>query len=132
MELDPETCYRAVLARDARLDGRVFTAVLTTGIYCRPSCPSRTPLRRNVRFYPSAAAAVAAGFRACRRCRPESLPGSRDWDHRGDLVARALRLVAAGEVDEHGVAGLAARLAVSERHLPRPPVAEGGVRPPAR
>src|SRR6476620_346101 len=126
---DQETWYRAVQARDARVDGQVFTAVLTTGIYCRPSCPSRTPLRHNVRFYPSAAAAVAAGFRACRRCRPDALPGSREWDHRGDLVARALRLVAAGEVDEHGVGGLAARLSVSERHLHRSLVAEVGVGP---
>ncbi len=127
--VDEETWYRAVLARDGRFDGHVFTAVLTTGIYCRPSCPSRTPLQQNVRFYPSAAAAVAAGFRACRRCRPDALPGSRDWDHRGDLVARALRLVAAGEVDEHGVAGLAGRLSVSQRHLHRSLVAEVGVGP---
>src|SRR5262249_22829987 len=105
--VEQDTWDRAVEARAARFDGQVFTAVLTTGIYCRPSCPSRTPLRRNVRFYPSAAAAVAAGFRACRRCRPDALPGSRAWDHRGDLVARALRLIAAGEVDEHGVSGLA-------------------------
>jgi AraC family transcriptional regulator, regulatory protein of adaptative response / DNA-3-methyladenine glycosylase II len=126
---DDDTSYRAVLARDARFDGHVYTAVLTTGIYCRPSCPSRTPLRRNVRFYPSAAAAVAAGFRACKRCRPDALPGSRAWDHRGDLVARALRLIAAGEIDEHGVAGLARRLSVSERHLNRSLVAEVGVGP---
>ncbi|MGZ4649786.1 MAG: AlkA N-terminal domain-containing protein [Kineosporiaceae bacterium] len=129
MRTDDETSYRAVEARDARFDGHVFTAVLTTGIYCRPSCPSRTPLRRNVRFYPSAAAAVAAGFRACKRCRPDALPGSRAWDHRGDLVARALRLIAAGEVDEHGVSGLAQRLSVSERHLHRSLVAEVGVGP---
>ena len=126
---DQDTWYRAVEARDGRFDGQVFTAVLTTGIYCRPSCPSRTPLRQNVRFYPSAAAAVAAGFRACRRCRPDALPGSRAWDHRGDLVARALRLIAAGEVDEHGVSGLADRLSVSERHLHRSLVAEVGVGP---
>jgi len=129
MEPDADTSYRAVVARDARFDGRVFTAVLTTGIYCRPSCPSRLPLRPNVRFYSSAAAAVASGFRACKRCRPDALPGSRAWDHRGDLVARALRLIAAGEVDEHGVAGLARRLAVSERHLHRSVVAEVGVGP---
>ncbi len=127
--VEEDTWYRAVQARDGRFDGRVFTAVLTTGIYCRPSCPSRTPLRQNVRFYPNAAAAVAAGFRACRRCRPDALPGSRAWDHRGDLVARALRLIAAGEVDEHGVAGLADRLSVSERHLHRILVAEVGVGP---
>ncbi|MFI5100806.1 MAG: bifunctional transcriptional activator/DNA repair enzyme AdaA, partial [Actinomycetes bacterium] len=127
--VEEDTWYRAVQARDGRFDGRVFTAVLTTGIYCRPSCPSRTPLRQNVRFYPNAAAAVAAGFRACRRCRPDALPGSRAWDHRGDLVARALRLIAAGEVDGHGVAGLAGRLSVSERHLHRILVAEVGVGP---
>lgn len=126
---DVATCYRAVEARDARFDGRVFTAVLTTGIYCRPSCPSRTPLAANVRFYPNAAACAAAGFRACKRCRPDALPGSRAWDHRGDLVARALRLIAAGEIDEHGVRGLADRLAVSERHLHRSLVAEVGVGP---
>jgi AraC family transcriptional regulator, regulatory protein of adaptative response / DNA-3-methyladenine glycosylase II len=129
MHLDLEACHRAVAARDGRFDGHVFTAVLTTGIYCRPSCPSRTPLAANVRFYPSAAAAVAAGFRACRRCRPDALPGSRAWDHRGDLVARALRMVAAGEVDEHGVSGVASRLAVSERHLHRILRAEVGVGP---
>lgn len=126
---DADRCYRAVVARDARFDGRVFTAVRTTGIYCRPSCPSRTPRPENVRFYPSPAAAVAAGFRACRRCRPDALPGSRAWDHRGDLVARALRLIADGAVDEQGVAGLARRLAVSERHLHRMLVAEVGVGP---
>jgi len=127
LHADRDMCLRAVAARDARFDGRVFTAVLTTGIYCRPSCPSRTPMAANVRFYPSAAAAVAAGFRACKRCRPDALPGSRDWDHRGDLVARALRLIAGGEVDDRGVAGLAGRLAVSERHLARSLVAEVGV-----
>ncbi len=129
MEPDPDTCYRAVVARDSRFDGRVFTAVTTTGIYCRPSCPSRLPLRHNVRFYSSAAAAAASGFRACKRCRPDALPGSRAWDHRGDLVARALRLIAAGEIDERGVAGLASRLSVSERHLHRSVVAEVGVGP---
>ena len=127
MHRDFDSCYRAVSSRDACFDGRVFTAVLTTGIYCRPSCPARTPLPENVRFYPSAAAAVAAGFRACKRCRPDALPGSREWDHRSDLVARALRLIAAGEVDERGIPGLAARLAVSERHLHRLLTAEVGV-----
>ena len=90
--VDEDTWYRAVAGARRALRRPVFTAVLTTGIYCRPSCPSRTPLRQNVRFYPTPAAAVAAGFRACRRCRPDALPGSRAWDHRGDLVARALRL----------------------------------------
>ncbi len=129
MLTDQDSCYRVVQARDSRFDGVIYTAVLTTGIYCRPSCPSRLPLRMNVRFFGSAAAAVAAGFRACRRCRPDSLPGSRAWDHRGDLVARALRLIADGAVDEQGVAGLAARLSVSERHLHRSVVAEVGVGP---
>ena len=127
--MDADTSYRAVEARDSRFDGQVFTAVLSTGIYCRPSCPSRLPLRRNVRFYTSAAAASAGGFRACKRCRPDALPGSRAWDHRGDLVARALRLIAAGEVDERGVSGLAARLSVSERHVHRSLIAEVGVGP---
>ncbi len=128
---DVETLYRAVTARDRRLDGRFVFAVTSTGIYCRPSCPARTPKRENIRYYPVPAAAVAAGFRACRRCRPDAVPGSRDWDHRGDLVARALRLVAAGTVDDDGVSGLARRLAVSERHLHRSLVAELGVGPQA-
>jgi len=128
---DTDTLYRAVTARDRRLDGRFVFAVTSTGIYCRPSCPARTPRRENVRYYPVPAAAVAAGFRACRRCRPDAVPGSRDWDHRGDLVARALRLVASGAVDDEGVAGLARRLSVSERHLHRSLVAELGVGPQA-
>jgi AraC family transcriptional regulator of adaptative response / DNA-3-methyladenine glycosylase II len=128
---DADSLYRAVTARDRRLDGRFVFAVTSTGIYCRPSCPARTPRRENVRYYPVPAAAVAAGFRACRRCRPDAVPGSRDWDHRGDLVARALRLVASGAVDDEGVAGLARRLSVSERHLHRSLVAELGVGPQA-
>src|SRR4051794_8884046 len=124
---DFETAYRAVQARDPRFDGRLYLGVTSTGIYCRPSCPARTPKPENVRFYATAAAAVAAGFRACKRCRPDALPGSRAWDHRGDLVGRALRLVADGTVDEGGVAGLAAQLHVSERHLHRSLVAEVGV-----
>ncbi len=126
---DATTLYRAVSGRDPRFDGRFVFAVTSTGIYCRPSCPARTPRPENVRFYPVPAAAVAAGFRACRRCRPDAVPGSREWDHRGDLAARALRLVADGAVDDEGVAGLARRLAVSERHLHRTLVAELGVGP---
>src|SRR5437588_6296769 len=99
---DFDGCYRAVSSRDTRFDGRFVTAVRTTGIYCRPSCPAQTPRRENVRFYRCAAAAVAAGFRACKRCRPEAAPGSREWDARGDLAARALRAIAAGAVDEGG------------------------------
>jgi AraC family transcriptional regulator of adaptative response / DNA-3-methyladenine glycosylase II len=130
MHEDFDGCYRAVASRDARFDGRFVTAVRTTGIYCRPSCPAQTPRRENVDFYPSAAAAVAAGFRACKRCRPEAAPGTRDWDTRGDLAARALRAIAAGAIDgEGGVPELARSLNVSERHLHRVLVAEVGVGP---
>ncbi|MQA95990.1 MAG: helix-turn-helix domain-containing protein [Streptosporangiales bacterium] len=118
-------------ARDARFDGRFFTGVTSTGIYCRPICPARTPARRNVRFYAHAAAAESAGFRACRRCRPEAGPGTPQWDFRGDLVGRALRLIADGVADEGGVVALARRLAVTERHLHRLFVAELGVGPQA-
>lgn len=124
--LDPDACYRAASGRDPRWDGRFYLAVVTTGIYCRPSCPARTPLPQNCRFYPSAAAAVAAGFRSCKRCRPHALPGSRHWDARGDLAARAVRQIRDGAVDDAGVAGLAARLSVSERHLHRVLLAEVG------
>lgn len=127
--LDFDSCYRAVSARDARFDGRFFTGVTSTGIYCRPICPARTPAQRNVRFYPDAAAAEAAGFRPCKRCRPEASPGSPDWDVRGDLVARGLRLIDEGLVDEDGVTGLARRLAVTERHLHRLFMAELGAAP---
>jgi AraC family transcriptional regulator of adaptative response / DNA-3-methyladenine glycosylase II len=124
---DADACYRVVSSRDPRWDGRLYLGVLSTGVYCRPSCPARTPRVENCRFYPSAAAAVAAGFRACRRCRPDALPGTREDDHRADLAARALRLIRDGEVDAGGVAGLAGRLHVSERHLHRVLVAEVGV-----
>ncbi|MET0763989.1 MAG: AlkA N-terminal domain-containing protein [Blastococcus sp.] len=127
--LDPERCYRAVAGRDARFDGWFFTAVHTTGIYCRPSCPARTPLARNVSFFTTAAAAQGAGFRACRRCRPDAVPGSPEWDVRADVVARAMRLIADGEVERSGVPGLAAHLGYSERQLHRLLVAELGVGP---
>lgn len=126
---DFEGCYRAAESRDKRFDGRFVIAVRTTGVYCRPSCPAQTPRRRNVGFYPVAAAAQAAGFRACKRCRPQAAPGSRDWDVRADLASRALRLIADGVVDDAGVGGLAQRLAVSERHLHRLLVAEVGASP---
>ncbi len=126
---DFDLCYRAISSRDARFDGRFFTAVTSTGIYCRPICPATTPQERNVQFYPCAAAAEAAGFRACRRCHPEASPGSPDWNVRADLVARALRLIAEGVVDSEGIAGLARHLAVSERHLHRELLAEVGVGP---
>lgn len=126
---DFEQCYRAVRGRDARFDGRFVTAVLTTGIFCRPSCPAQTPRPANVRFYPVPAAAQAAGFRACKRCRPDSTPGSPEWDVRADLAGRALRLIGEGVVDDAGVSGLAGRLAVSERHLHRLLTAEVGAGP---
>ncbi|GHO56920.1 DNA-3-methyladenine glycosylase 2 [Ktedonobacter robiniae] len=129
LHTDFDLCYRAVCSRDPRFDGRFYTAVTSTGIYCRPICPARTPQARNIRFFSSAAAAEAAGFRACRRCHPESSPGSSDWNVRADLVARALRLIAAGLVDSEGVSGLAQRLAVSERHIHRELTAEVGVGP---
>jgi AraC family transcriptional regulator of adaptative response / DNA-3-methyladenine glycosylase II len=116
---DFDRCYRAVQSRDARFDGWFVTAVLTTGIYCRPSCPVRLPLARNVRFYPTAAAAQRAGFRACRRCLPDASPGSPLWNIRADVVARAMRLIADGTVDREGVSGLAARLAYTTRQLER-------------
>ena len=124
-----ESRYKAILSRDPRFDGRFITAVTTTRIYCRPICPSQTPRPENVRFYPCPAAAEAAGFRACRRCRPEANPGSPEWDIRADLAARALRLIADGAIDEGGVGGLAKRLAVSSRHLHRELTAAVGVGP---
>jgi AraC family transcriptional regulator of adaptative response / DNA-3-methyladenine glycosylase II len=131
MTLDPDTCYRAMVARDPRFDGRFFTGVTSTGIYCRPICPARIPARGNMRFFAHAATAEAAGFRACRRCRPEASPGSPEWNVRADLAARAVRLIADGYVDSHGIGGLAARLAVTQRHLHRLLVAELGAGPQA-
>src|SRR4051794_17311769 len=129
MLLDHDACYRAVSSRDSRFDGRFFTAVRTTGIYCRPICPARTPLQRNVEFYPHAAAAEAAGYRSCLRCRPEAAPGSRAWDHAGDIVGRGLRLIADGIVDSAGISGLASSLGLSERQLHRLFVQRLGVGP---
>ncbi|MFJ6214069.1 AlkA N-terminal domain-containing protein [Streptomyces sp. NPDC092296] len=124
-----DTRYRAVNSRDARFDGVFFTAVATTRIYCRPSCPAVTPKRANVSFYPSAAAAQAAGYRACRRCRPDAVPGSPQWNVRADLVGRAMRLIGDGVVDREGVTGLAERLGYSSRQLGRQLVAELGAGP---
>lgn len=121
--------YEAVRGRDPRFDGVFYTAVLTTGIYCRPSCPATTPKRENVRFYPSAAAAQAAGFRACRRCRPDAVPGSAEWNLRADVIGRAMRLINDGVIDREGVSGLAARLGYSERQVQRHLVAELGAGP---
>lgn len=131
MTYDFDTCYRAVSSKDARFDGMFVTAVTSTGIYCRPSCPAITPKRTNVRFFPTAAAAQAAGFRACKRCRPDASPGSPEWNVRADIVARGMRLIADGVVDRDGVAGLARRLHVSERHVHRLLIAEVGAGPQA-
>jgi AraC family transcriptional regulator, regulatory protein of adaptative response / DNA-3-methyladenine glycosylase II len=126
---DFDRCYRAVQSKDARFDGWFVTAVVSTGIYCRPSCPARSPYARNVRFYPTAAAAQRAGFRACKRCRPDASPGSPEWNTRGDVVARAMRLIADGEVDRVGVTGLAARVGYTPRQLERLLQAEVGAGP---
>ena len=127
--LDPYHCYAAVQSRDTRFDGWFVTAVRTTGIYCRPSCPAITPRRRNVEFYPGAASAQQRGFRACKRCRPDAAPGSPEWNVRQDVVARAMRLIADGLVEREGVAGLARRLGYSERHLNRLMTEELGAGP---
>ena len=129
MHEDVDRCLRAVQSKDARFDGWFFTAVLTTGIYCRPSCPVVPPKVENMRFYPSAAAAQQAGFRACKRCRPDASPGSPEWNQRADLVARAMRLIADGVVDSEGVPGLAARLGYSVRQVQRQLIAELGAGP---
>jgi AraC family transcriptional regulator of adaptative response / DNA-3-methyladenine glycosylase II len=126
---DFERCYRAVSSRDARFDGWFVTAVVTTGIYCRPSCPVPPPKAHNVRFFPTAAAAQHAGFRACKRCRPDATPGSPEWNMRADIVARAMRLIADGVVDREGVGGLTRRLGYSERQLERHLLAEVGAGP---
>jgi AraC family transcriptional regulator, regulatory protein of adaptative response / DNA-3-methyladenine glycosylase II len=129
MHEDFERCARAVRSKDARFDGWFFTAVATTGIYCRPSCPAVTPRPQNMVFYPSAAAAQQAGFRACKRCRPDASPGSPEWNVRADLTGRAMRLIADGVIDTHGVPGLAARLGYSVRQLERQLRAELGAGP---
>lgn len=119
MTLDPDICYRAVASRDARFDGRFFTGVTSTGIYCRPVCPARTPRRENVRFFACAAAAEEAGFRPCMRCRPETSPGTPAWAGSSATVSRALRLIDDGFLDEAGIEDLARTLGVSARHLRR-------------
>ncbi len=129
MRLDHTTCYRAVQGRDRRFDGVFYTAVRTTGIYCRPSCPATTPRPGNVEFFPTAAAAQGAGFRACRRCLPDATPGSPEWDIDADVAARAMRLVADGVVDREGVDGLAGRLGYSVRQLHRVLVQQYGAGP---
>jgi len=126
---DFDACYRAVQSRDERFDGWFVTAVHSTGIYCRPSCPATTPKARNVSFFASAAAAQHRGFRACKRCRPDATPGSPQWNSRADVVARAMRLIADGVVDREGVAGLASRLGYSSRQVTRQLTAELGAGP---
>ncbi|MEU9300063.1 AlkA N-terminal domain-containing protein [Streptomyces sp. NPDC048269] len=129
MHTDTERCVRAVQSKDARFDGWFFTAVLTTRIYCRPSCPAVPPKVENMTFLPSAAACQQAGFRACKRCRPDTSPGSPEWNARADAVARAMRLIQDGVVDREGVPGLATRLGYSARQVERQLNAELGAGP---
>lgn len=117
--LDHDHCYSIVQNADRRFDGWFVTAVRTTGIYCRPSCPAITPKQTNVEFHHTAAAAQQRGFRACKRCRPDASPGSPEWNLRQDLTSRAMRLIADGAVERDGVPGLAKQLGYSERHLNR-------------
>ena len=119
MDLDDDACYRAFSMRDARLDGKIFVGVRSTGIYCRPICPARTPLRKNVTFHPSAAAAQEAGFRPCLRCRPETSPDLGSWRGSSNTVARALALIEDGALDGGDVEALAERLGVGGRQLRR-------------
>jgi AraC family transcriptional regulator of adaptative response / DNA-3-methyladenine glycosylase II len=119
MDMDRTACYRAISTRDARFDGRLFVGVRTTGIYCRPICPARTPKFENVSFYPSAAAAQEAGFRPCLRCRPETSPDLAFWRGTSNTVSRALALIEAGGLDDADVEGLADRLGIGARQLRR-------------
>jgi AraC family transcriptional regulator, regulatory protein of adaptative response / DNA-3-methyladenine glycosylase II len=128
---DFEGCYRFMQSRDPRYDGYFVVAVTSTGVYCRPSCPARLPYRRNVRLFRSVAAAQHEGFRACKRCDPDSAPGSPHWNRRAGVAGRAMRLIADGAVDRDGVSGLAARLHFSERQLGRILLAELGAGPVA-
>ncbi|WP_432016971.1 AlkA N-terminal domain-containing protein [Streptomyces hydrogenans] len=129
MHTETERCVRAVQSKDARFDGVFFTAVRTTRIYCRPSCPAVPPKPENMEFHPSAAACQRAGFRACKRCRPDTSPGSPEWNVRADAVARAVRLIQDGVVDREGVPGLARRLGWSTRQVERQLLAELGAGP---
>jgi AraC family transcriptional regulator of adaptative response / DNA-3-methyladenine glycosylase II len=119
MDMDDDACYRAIETRDRRFDGRLFVAVTTTGIYCRPFCPAPTPKRQNVRFFPTAAAAQEAGFRPCLRCRPETSPELAFWRGGSNTVSRALGLIEAGALDDGSVEALATRLGLGERQLRR-------------
>lgn len=129
MLFDFDRCYATLAARDPRFDGQFIVAVRSTGIYCRPSCPARLPKPRNVEFLACAAAAQLRGYRACRRCRPDAVPGSPDWNLRADLASRAMRLISDGTVERDGVDGLAARLGYSARQLGRVLTAELGAGP---
>lgn len=119
MTLDAAACYRALASRDARFDGRFFTGVTSTGVYCRPICAARTPARRNVRFYACAAAAEADGFRPCKRCRPDTAPGTPAWQGAPATVARGLRLIRDGALDDDGIDRFAARLGLGARQVRR-------------
>ncbi len=119
MELEPSACYRALRTRDARFDGRFFTGVRSTGVFCRPVCPARTPRRENCVFFACAAAAQEAGFRPCLRCRPEASPGTPAWLGTSTSVSRAMRLITQGALDAGRVDDLARRLGIGERHLRR-------------
>ncbi|MFN2377314.1 MAG: AlkA N-terminal domain-containing protein [Candidatus Binatia bacterium] len=119
MEIEPSRCYQAALSRDRRFDGRFFTGVVTTGIYCRPVCPVAPPKFENMRFYACAAAAEAAGFRPCKRCRPETAPGTPAWAGTSAVVSRSLRLISEGGLDDENLEALAARLGLGERQLRR-------------
>src|SRR5271168_1443343 len=127
--LDDEQQYQAAISKDARFDGVFFIAVSSTGIYCRPSCPAITPKRENMRYYRTAAAAQEAGYRACKRCRPDASPGSPEWNVRADVVGRAMRLISDGVVDREGVEGLATRLGYEQRQVRRLVTAELGAGP---
>src|SRR5208282_4949900 len=129
MLLDPEACFRAVQARDRRFDGRFFTAVTSTGIYCRPICPVRPPKRENMRFFSSAAAAEGEGFRPCLRCRPERAPGLATVDATSRLIGAAMAGIEEHAVSNGRVGELAASLGISDRHLRRVTEAELGVSP---
>ena len=127
--MDDQHCYQAAVSKDARFDGVFCTAVTSTGIYCRPSCPAMTPKREHMRFYKTSAAAQQAGFRACKRCRPDASPGSPEWNIRADMTARAMRLIADGIVDREGVEGLARSLGYEQRQVRRVLTAELGASP---
>lgn len=119
-DLSDDQRYQALISRDVRFDGLFIVGVRTTGIYCRPSCPTPIhPKRKNVDFYPSSAAAHRAGLRACKRCRPDASPGSPEWNSRDDLVGRAMRMIGAGYLNGQTVASMAAELGTTERHLRR-------------